>query len=357
MKKKLHQQYLYSLILAFTVPLFLFVMSSCGTAATKSARAGSAAIPVIFETDMGNDVDDALALDMIYKYLDQGKINLLGISTNKDNPYSAPFLQIMNKWYGYPNIPLGKVLNGINSTADAKDYARAVYDYQQNGQYAFRKYAGDSSAVMESVALYRKLLSSYAGNDLRIVSVGFSTNLARLLDSGPDSYSPLSGAALVKEKVKALYVMAGSFNGSLKAGEYNVIKDSLAAKKVFDKWPTRIIASPFELGITVLYPATSIQNDLAWADPHPLRVAYESYLKMPYDRPSWDLTALLDAVEGEADYFSLSKPGRISVVEHARTNFVAEPGGMHQYLLVDSVQSARIRARFIELVKTKPKHH
>lgn len=357
MKYKTPQRYNRSLLFLLTCFLLQSVILSCGSWKSNTGKKNTTAIPIIFETDMGNDVDDAIALDIIYKYLDQGKISLLGISTNKDNPFSIPFLQIMNNWYGYPNIPLGKVKDGINSTADAKDYARAVYDYQQNGEFAFRKYLGDTTKVMESVALYRKLLSEYPGNDIRVVSVGFSTNLARLLDSGPDNYSSLNGVELVRKKVKSLYVMAGNFNGALKAGEYNVIKDSLAAKKVFDKWPTPVIASPFELGIQVLYPATSIQSDLNWVGAHPLKVAYESYLPMPYDRPSWDPTALLDAVEGSNDYFSVSGAGRISVTQNGRTNFAAEQGGAHRYLIVDSIQSARIRDRFVELIKARPLRH
>ena len=34
---------------------------------------------IIFETDMGNDVDDALAIDMLYKYHSSGRINLMAI--------------------------------------------------------------------------------------------------------------------------------------------------------------------------------------------------------------------------------------------------------------------------------------
>lgn len=45
---------------------------------------------------MGNDVDDVLALDMLYKYQDAGKIQLLLISNNKGNAYSAPFIHLMN---------------------------------------------------------------------------------------------------------------------------------------------------------------------------------------------------------------------------------------------------------------------
>ena len=37
---------------------------------------------IIFETDMGNDVDDALAIDMLYKYHSSGQINLMAVMLN-----------------------------------------------------------------------------------------------------------------------------------------------------------------------------------------------------------------------------------------------------------------------------------
>ena len=53
---------------------------------------------IIFETDIGNDVDDAMALDMIYKYLDQDRINLLAVTINKDGLAPVEFMDIMNTW-------------------------------------------------------------------------------------------------------------------------------------------------------------------------------------------------------------------------------------------------------------------
>lgn len=51
---------------------------------------------IIFETDIGNDVDDALALDMLYKYLDEKKIAVLAISSNKESKYSTEYINLMN---------------------------------------------------------------------------------------------------------------------------------------------------------------------------------------------------------------------------------------------------------------------
>ena len=39
---------------------------------------------VIFDTDMGNDIDDALALAMLYDYQESGKAKVLAILLNKD---------------------------------------------------------------------------------------------------------------------------------------------------------------------------------------------------------------------------------------------------------------------------------
>ncbi len=58
---------------------------------------------------MGNDVDDVVALDMLYKYQDAGKIDLLGIISSKREEGSVKFIDAMNTLYGYPNIPIGIV--------------------------------------------------------------------------------------------------------------------------------------------------------------------------------------------------------------------------------------------------------
>ena len=57
--------------------LFLFAGCNC------TDKCSSDKLNIIFETDMGNDVDDAMAMDMLYKYLDQDKINLLAVMINK----------------------------------------------------------------------------------------------------------------------------------------------------------------------------------------------------------------------------------------------------------------------------------
>lgn len=350
--KKIMAHCLSSLFLLFTISIL-----SCSTPGSAVGTKGASAVPVIFETDMGNDVDDALALDMLYKYMDEGKVKLMGISNNKNSDYSLPFLQIMNNKYGYPKIPLGNVLQGANSKGDSRDYAQAVCEYSEGGEPVFEKFKKKNAETVESVMLYRRLLSQQPDTSVIIISVGFSTNIARLLDSEPDNYSSYNGRELIKKKVKFLSMMAGSFNDALKGGEYNVIKDTAAAQKVFREWPTSIIVSPFEVGASILYPAASIENDFKWGEPHPLTIAYRSYLPMPYNRPTWDLTAVLYAIEGKADYFAISEPGEIAVHSKGKTLFVPSSTGKSRYLMVNTQQAERIKNRFIELITRKPKYY
>ena len=74
----------------------------CGEKAEPAAP-----LSVIMETDIGNDIDDALAMDMLYKYIDAGKINLLAVNINKEGIYPSEYVDILNTWYGYPDIPIG----------------------------------------------------------------------------------------------------------------------------------------------------------------------------------------------------------------------------------------------------------
>ena len=337
-------------------------LASCGNKKTaiEETTTNLAPIKVIFETDMGNDVDDALALDMLFKYAEDEKIELLGISSNKRDEGSVEFIDAMTTWYGYPEIPIGHVVNG-KPCDDAVNYAlEAVKMTDEKGNKLFPQSHASDSHIIPSVDMYRKLLAAQDDSAVTVISVGFSTNLAQLLDSQADNYSPLSGRELVGKKVRNLVMMGGDFENNTPGDsltrfmEYNIVKDIDAARKVFSEWPGKIVTSPFELGIDVCYPATSIENDFTWTTAHPVVEAYKVYLPMPYDRPTWDLTSVLYAVEGQENYFTLSQPGTITVEPLGGTLFTPVANGQHRYLMADSTQKANIVARFLELIPSIP---
>lgn len=286
------------------------------------------AIPVIFDTDMGNDVDDAIALAMLHRYVDMGKVDLLGIPTTNHSPYALEYIDMVNTWYGHPSVLLG--------TADPdrgianEGFIKAVCENHPELKRS-------RPATMPSVELYRKLLAGSKDHSVVIISVGFSTNLAALLESGPDEYSKLDGPALVGRKVKYVVSMMGLFEWY--DAEFNVHGDRPAAQQYLAKWPTDIVISPFELGIKANFPGEHMQKLLPSDDP--VVLGYEAFSQMPYDRPTWDVTAVQYAVEGPA-MFTVSDKGHALVNDNARTSFVACPCGRHVILSVTPEQASAL---------------
>jgi inosine-uridine nucleoside N-ribohydrolase len=131
--------------------------------------------------------------------------------------------------------------------------------------------------------------------------------------------------------------------------EYNVFTDLEAAKRVFNDWPTPVVVSGFEIGRSIKFPAASIERDFSYVRHHPLREAYGLYQKMPYDRETWDLTAVLYAVRPDRGYFGLSEPGRVDVDAAEITQFRPDPKGPHRYLTVNAEQVARVREALVQL--------
>lgn len=333
----------------------MIAFTAC-TAKSQKRTTKPAIQSIIFETDMGNDVDDALALDMLYKYIENNKINVLSIMSNKNSVYSAQYLDIMNVFYGHPKIPIGIMNNGPNSENDAVNYAKAVSLMQLNGKPMFKTSIKDYQALPEAHYLYRKILAQQPDSSVTIISVGFSTNLVRLLDTKPDKYSPLSGKELVAKKVKLLSAMLGSFQKE-PFKEYNVIVDIPAAQKLFREWPSQIVASPFEVGNAILYPASSIVNDFKWISHHPMIEAYKVYLPMPYDRPTWDLTSLLYVADPKNSKMSVSEAGTISITNEGYSVFSKTANGKHKYLSVTAKQADELKNYFIKIITSKPKKY
>ena len=309
-------------------------------------------LKVIFETDIGNDVDDALALDMLYKYVEWGQVDLLAVMINKDAPAPAEYMDIMNTWYGHTDIPVGIVRGGSDDPWG--QYAQKVVDLKnEDGTPMFARSRKSYDDLPDAHLLYRQILAKQPDASVVIATVGFSTNLARLLDTPADEYSPLTGKELVAKKVKFLSAMAGNIS-ELEHHEYNVVKDLPAAIKVFAEWPTEIVVSPFEVGRAIKYPGESIENDFTWAPKHPMVEAYKAYLPMPYDRPTWDLTSVLYAVEGDS-WFTMSEPGRIEITQEGSSVFTSSPDGNVRYMKVDDAQCAAILGRFKEVITSQPK--
>jgi purine nucleosidase len=203
----------------------------------------------------------------------------------------------------------------------------------------------------------RRVLAESQDQSVVIAQVGFSTNLARLLMSPADDLSPLPGKDLVRKKVRLLSAMAGTFapiKGKVHL-EYNIVKDIPAARDLAEQWPTPIIYSGYEIGLSIPYPAVSIEQDYRYTDHHPLAEAYHLYMPPPHNRPTWDLTSVLYAVRLERNYFGLSAPGKVTVEINGETKFHPEAHGPHRYLTATPEQKVRVEEALVQLSSQPPK--
>jgi hypothetical protein len=313
--------------------------------------AGAAPVKVIFDTDVGNDVDDVLALSVLHALQSRGECELLAVTITKPDELAGPFVDAMNTFYHRPGIPIGFTQAGLKNQpskflplAEAKDGGKLRYPHRLKR----------SSDAPEATRLLRRILTRQPDRSVVLVQVGYFSNFAALLDTPGDAASPLGGRDLVRQKVKLLSVMAGSFKPGNHDREYNVVQDLPASKKLARDWPTPIVWSGFEIGVAVPYPALSIERDFGYVPHHPAAEAYCLYNPPPHERPTWDLTSVLYAVRPDRGYFSLSLPGQVTVEENGVTRLTAAPEGRDRYLMLNEAQIVRVKEALVQLASQPP---
>ncbi|MEI6539742.1 MAG: nucleoside hydrolase, partial [Planctomycetota bacterium] len=309
--------------------------------------AQSSATPLIFDTDIGNDCDDVLAMGVIHALQSRGHCRLIAVTITKDHEQCAALTDAINTFYGRGDIPIGVCRSGV--TPQQSRFTGMVTD-QDNGIDRYPHTLRSGKDAPDAVAVLRKALAAEADGSVVIAQVGFSNNLANLLRSPSDDISPLSGLELAQQKVKLLSVMAGAFTPLNRTEhlEYNVVEDIASAKILAAEWPTQIVYSGFEIGLAVPYPATSIEQDYNYVLHHPLKVAYLLYEPPPHNRPTWDLTSVLYAALPDRGYFGLSAPGTVTVDDRGATTHATTDNGLHRYLTLTHDQQIRVTEALVQ---------
>ncbi|QDT79929.1 ribonucleoside hydrolase RihC [Gimesia maris] len=312
-------------------------------------------VKLIFDTDMGNDIDDALALAVIHALQSRGECELLAVTSSKDNPWSILYCDVVNSFYGRSEIPLGRVSQGATHLDGS--YTRKVVEMSEDGKPVFARRFQSAEDIPDAVSVLRSTLAAQPDHSVVLVVVGFATNIARLLQSPGDQISPLTGRELVSRKVKLLSQMIGRFDRDKPAEfhEYNVRLDIPAAKTVFELWPAEIpvIVSGWEVGRAIQNRAVSIQNDYGYVKYHPIKLGYEYWHKMPYDRPTYDLTSVLYAIRPERDYFGVSKPGQFKINEVGKLEHTEKTDRNQQFLTLTPEQILRVQ-EVLESLSSQP---
>ena len=277
---------------------------------------------MIFDSDMGPDYDDVGAITLLHAFADSGYINILATVASTKYEGVAAVFNVLNSYFRRPGlligVPKGKAL-GLKDNQHWTDTLLSKYPHK------IKK----NDEVLGSSEVYRKTLASQPDKSVTIITVGFLTNLADLLQSSPDKYSKLAGKELVRKKVKQLVCMAGSFPSG---NEFNVRMDATSSKIVFENWETPILCSGVEIGMKIktglpLINDRHIKNS-------PVKDVFRICIPLsPQDsagRMSWDQTAVLIAVKGYKPWWDI-QTGKIKIAEDG-SNTWENGDSLHSYL-------------------------
>lgn len=301
-------------------------------------------VAIIFDSDIGPDYDDVGAITLLHAFADSGEAKILATIASDKYPNAAAVLSVFNTYFKKPNIPIGIVKgNGVN-LSDWQHWSDTIV-----AKYPHKIKSNDEAE--DASTLYRKVLSQQPDNSVTIVTVGFLTNLANLLNSKPDKYSSLDGTSLVHKKVKRLVSMAGKFS---EGKEFNVYMDSTSSQIVFSKWPTEVIFSGFEIGEKIKTGLPLVQNNAIQNSP--AKDVFKICLPMAKEdnngRSSWDETAVLVAVKGFEPYYTVES-GSIIVNDDGSNSWDKE--GSNQYYLVEKLPHEKVQQLINELMQHQPK--
>jgi inosine-uridine nucleoside N-ribohydrolase len=259
-------------------------------------------VSIIFDTDIAPDYDDVGAMALLHAFADKGEAKILATISSNAFETTAPTLSVLNTYFNRPGIPVGITKTPLPNKNCSQQWAEAIVS-----KYPHALQSNDEA--IDAVKLYRKILSSQPDTSVTIVSVGFFTNLAGLLNSTADEYSKLDGITLIRKKVKQMVSMAARIDKDGKSGyEFNVMVDPGASQKVFADWPTPVTISGFEIGEKILTGIRLINNKTIENSPvkDAFRIAL-SYDSNKVGRNSWDETAVLVAVRGIEPWFGYRK--------------------------------------------------
>ncbi len=300
-------------------------------------------VNIIFDSDMGPDYDDVGAITILHALADKGEAKILATMASTKYEGVAGVLNVFNTYFNRPDIPIG-VPKG-----DALD----LRDFQHWTDTLLAKYPHKiktNSDAADAVALYRKILAAQPDNSVTIVTVGFLTNLSNLLNTPADGYSPLTGKELVKRKAKLLVTMGGKFPSGY---EFNIMKDAPASKNVYDNWGTPVIFSGFEIGVKIKAGLPLIGN--AAIKNSPVKDVFKLSIPMAKEdslgRCSWDETAVLIAIKGYGQWYTLHK-GKMTVATDGSNGW--DENGTSQSYIVEKVDYKVVQDIINTLIMHQP---
>jgi inosine-uridine nucleoside N-ribohydrolase len=340
---------------------FLTVVAARPLQADQESLPGDPGIEpvnVIFDTDLHTDCDDAGALAVLHALADAGEAEVVGTIHSAPAQWGPACLDAVNTYYGRGGVHVGATVWPDYETSP-------TYAQYRSSQRAMEKQGSDYLEIvassfprthspgefMNGPLLYRKLLAASSDDSVVICATGQLTALAQLLDTPPDTYSPLDGQALVAQKVRLFVTMA---KGGFPKGRdpFNWSCDIPSAARVLNSWPGPMAVVP--LGDQVMTGGRLVSTE---NEGNPIKRIYDIYVKRDdKNRPSWDQCAMLYAVRGTGNLFHERTGHRIRFeADTGEHEWAADPSSK-QVVVEQAADEGTLAAVIEELMCRPPRH-
>jgi purine nucleosidase len=230
--------------------------------ATKGNKVGGSKIKVILDTDIGSDIDDALALAYLLK---QERCELLGVTTVTGEPQlRAELASAICRNLGRDDVPIHAGCPQamlVEMRQKAAQQAAALGDWPRRRDFP----AGTA------IEFLRKTIRANPG-EVTLLCIGPMTNVAALFATDPEIPSLLGSMAL----------MCGRFFTAM-GGEWNAICDPHATAVTFGTGaqprPPRLVSFGLDVTMRCQMPADACRRSFTTKALAPVRDFAEVWFK------------------------------------------------------------------------------
>ena len=182
----------------------------------KTADAVAEPIKVIFDTDIGDDVDDAFALALL---VSRPEVNILGVTTAWGDTALRARLTARFLASGHGNIPI---------YAGPKTVSKATFSQAPYAMaYPAKDWPDATTFVLDEIRKYP--------GQITLIAVAPFSNVGALIDRDPTTFRKLKRIVLMGGSIRRGYGDLGyPWSTPVKASpEYNVFSDVASSKKLF----------------------------------------------------------------------------------------------------------------------------
>ena len=293
----------------------------------------------LFDESSGVTTDEADVVKQMLALLLEleraGLAHILGVAVSSACPASAAAVSAVNTFYGRSDIPVGAPKNGTGYRRDDSCFLDAL-------AREFPHPVADNDDAEDAVRLMRRLLAAAPDRSVKLVTIGYLSNLDGLLRSGPDECSPLAGPALCAAKIREWVCMTGNFPDDPAIDNVNFTRDAPAALRAVRAWPGTVTFVGRDIGHNIF--VGDRFHDLP--ESHPLRRAYQLHrgrFGENWDHHTADPSTILYAVCGLGPWFA-RQGGRLYLRDDCSFTWEPGPVGRMSYLLqvADRTETARV---------------